>query len=101
MAETVRKPRLTDGILDDLGIAVATLQDEIDYLDDARRTSASTPALQERFGTKHTALVRARDWLSRHIEATRSQRGGQDLFEMDTGATPAPEPHQIPQVARP
>ncbi|MEJ7804611.1 MAG: hypothetical protein WKG03_01650 [Telluria sp.] len=100
MADTFRKPRLTDGILDDLGVAVSTLQGEIEYLDDARKTVGGNVCLQEHFTKKHASLVRARDWLSRHIDATRSQRGatGQDLFNGGLAIAEAePNQHQCAQ----
>lgn len=72
----VRRPRLTNHILDDLAVAVESIEGEIAYLAEAleREEMPLTDRLREGFKNKHTSLVRARDWLNRYIEATRSQR---------------------------
>lgn len=75
--ELLRKPRLTDHLLDDLEAAVESIDGDISYLAEAleREDFPLKDALREKFKTRHLALTRAREWLTRHIVATRAQRG--------------------------
>lgn len=74
-----RKPRLTDHLLADLEVGVQVFADEMTYLGEAVTHHADRPALQARLREKHRSVARSHEWLSRHIEAVRSQRGaGED-----------------------
>lgn len=77
-----RKPRLTDQLLADLEVGAQALADEVAYLAEALQQHADRPALQARLKEKHRAVARSHEWLTRHVEAVRSQRGaGEDAGE--------------------
>lgn len=79
-----RKPRLTDHLLADLEVGVQVFADEMTYLGEAVTHHADRPALQARLREKHRSVARSHEWLSRHIEAVRSQRGvGEDGSAQD------------------
>jgi hypothetical protein len=71
----IRAPRLTEGRLADLEVAVLALDEEVAYLAGTLGTYPKGSKLQARFAERHASLVRARDWISGKVAAERAQRG--------------------------
>lgn len=69
-----RAPRLTDHRLDDLDVAVLSLDCDITYLAEAINGWPVGHPLRSRLQTKHDALVRARAWIVGKVAAERAQR---------------------------
>jgi hypothetical protein len=69
-----RKPRLTDGVLEDLPEALASIQADIDYLRDAVPGFPKASALHTRMAQRLSALERSHAWLAGFREAVIAQR---------------------------
>lgn len=71
----IRAPRLTSNRLSDLEVAIESITDDAQYLEDAIAGQHLAPHLRERFTGKAASLRRAADWLRGKVDAERAQRG--------------------------